>query len=159
MSVEKATEIRRLRESYGISVKEVCDEINMAKGLYSVHEAGSRKYSAERYEKFFHEVANALETIRKRRIEESHRETAYRNQGLKIGDELLMSMISGDYEEDDEDLIYPPITEDLFRKAINMLSNGFNTIQIAVRLEICQLELEKKIGSVKPDFSTDLLLD
>lgn len=154
------TEIKKLRLSYGVSVKELCHELNMATGLYSVHETGSRRYKEDRYEQFYFEVAHALERIVAKRKILSQQATTYRNEGLSIKDSKLHNLMVGEDDDSDlEELIYQPITEDLFKKAINLLAQGLNTIQISVKLDICELELEKKIGAVKADFSLDAVLE
>ena len=152
------TELRRLRLSYGVSTKELCAELNMATGLYSVHENGSRKYKGERYEQFYFDVAQALNRIVKRNKELSLQAATYQNEGLTLADSKLHQLMASEDEEED-DLIFPPITEEIFRNVLQMLQQGFNTIQIAVRLGICENELKNRIGSVKSSFNVEKIVE
>lgn len=129
----EVTEIRALRESYGITVTELCKELGMKNGHYSVHELGYRSYKDEKYEQFYYNVSNALERIRKRRLEESYkinvRTVIVKNQGV---------------EEEEEELVYQPITQTIFNKALHLSAIGKDVVWIAVKLEICELQLEKR---------------
>lgn len=129
------TEVRALRESYGITVTELCEELGMQNGLYSMHELGHRKYKEDRYETFYYKVANALENIKKRRIEDSY----------KVNSHVKITKNEFDEEQEEEELVYQPISNKLFDDAMSLYRVGKSIVWIAVNLEICELELERKI--------------
>lgn len=152
---KEKTEIRLLRESYGITVTELCKELNLQRGLYSTHEGGGRKYKGDRYEEFYYKVANALETIRKRRYEASHcingsakfsvdnfddAEDINIQLGLNCKDIL-------EEEEEEEVLVYQPINEELYNKSLQLMAMGKSTVWIASRLEIDELVLNKRVAN------------
>lgn len=132
---KEITEIRAMRLSAGITATEMSKELGMPNGLYSAHDGGDRKYSPQRYEEFYKEVAYAIERIKLRRTAESFQVNAKTKKNKK-----------GEIEEV---LVYPPLSEELYNKALVLLATGKNIIQVSVLLGIDEEELEKKIKSTK----------
>lgn len=145
--VSGITEIRALRESYGITVTELCKEMDMKNGLYSAHECGHRAYKPERYEHFYHEIAHALERITKRRKMQSYEITGGGNGSESNTSTLDTINLAGtEVEEDNEALIYQPLSDKLFKQAVQLIATGKNVVQVSILLEIDDVELKKKLA-------------
>lgn len=57
------TALKVLRESYGITVTQLCKELNMKNGVYTALEEGHRTYHPERYKGFYQDIEQALKRI------------------------------------------------------------------------------------------------
>lgn len=150
------TDLKKLRLSYNISTADLCAELQIATSVYLVNESGRRPYkSKERYEQFYYDCANALERIHRRRlkeVEEATQAELVKNSGKRWTNEedlkiLAMQMVEDD--EDDEDLLFVPLTETVFKQALEMIMKGLSVVQVAVRLGVCELELGKRIGTME----------
>lgn len=148
------TDLKRLRLSYNISTAEVCAELGISTSVYRINERGRRPYkSPERYEQFYYQVAHALERIHRRKLQEVQEaeEKLEKNSGRlwtnKDDLEILRQEMLNEEEEED-DLIFKPLTESLFKQALEMIIKGYSRVQVAVELGVCEIELGRKIGNM-----------
>ncbi|MBT3123331.1 MULTISPECIES: hypothetical protein [Bacillus] len=132
--VKIETDVRKMRLSSGVSVKEVCEELHLQSGYYSAYECGNRRFAVkesdgfDRNEEFFYDVGHAIAKITKKRKEDAY------------------SLEKNMFEDDDKlNLIYQPLSDELYKKALQLIDSGKNIIQAAIELEIDERELELRI--------------
>lgn len=156
---EWVTELRAMRDKYSIKVTDLCREIGMQDGLYKTHESGRREYKGEKYEEFFNKVCHALATLQARMYEQSQQVNAKtRKKRTKATKKLnpLALDFNVDDEEEEEDLVYQPLTEDLYEKAVELMLNGYNLIQASIKLEVDESAIEKRMKKGRKELTDDV---
>lgn len=125
-----------LREKNGIELWEIAEKLGYSKQHYKTVESNNGYTSSKKNEIFINQFFRAIEDIKKERIELSSQPFA-----------CMKSNKKGVLEEH---LIYPPITEEIYQQAIQIMkTKRKNVIQTAILLGIDEEELNKKIASDK----------
>lgn len=159
--LKKTTELRQLRESYSISVKELCAELEVSEMMYTAHESGFRQYKGEKYDNFLIRVEDALNVITKRKIEQSKKSEPKKVEkklnGVKINNliyqgktladiygEDIVNILEEDDDEQDDD-IFPPVNIWVLEQAKELIEKGNSLVKTSIILGVSDLDLEKKL--------------
>ena len=136
---EGKTEFTRIRESFNLTKAEVAREIGISLPVYSLKERGKRRTTQEGLMKFERDIWVACTNIVNRKKRDSENlgvNTYFKVRSFDTVEEEIKDELS-------LNLVFPQITEKIYKGLLRELMKGKTIIQVCVRAGVDELELCK----------------
>lgn len=130
------SKLQLLREKHGIEAWEIAEKLGKQKTHYKTIEKNNGYSSPDKQEEFMYQFYRAITEITKERKQKSTK--------------LFASMKPNKKGFLEEQLIYPPLTDELFNEAIKIMKEKHkNIVQVSIQLGIDEEALQKRISETE----------